>query len=458
MKKLIAVVVAMMMAFSCTFALAEEAAQAQTSLIPSFSAVANIQVNEEAVTNLLAAYGADEATAAYIKTFLPLFSDLSEEFVFADNGVQYDLKMKDQNVFSLVAELKENGIELATDLLPSYVLTLQYETITKLMEQFSSQFGESMKELDMELVMKAAENIVNYAMELVPVYQSAVTFGEPVKGEYAGLIEGVVFNTEIPLTVDVKAIITAVKGFVDKLIADESIKAALESVTAMIPGANIDLSQLTMEDVPEEYIPEVSGLVYTITDDEGNQTAPNTFVIVNAVGKNDDSGNTTTYVYVAENSVDVTVEVPAQQLSFECYVETLEDGFTVNYAISAPGLDMEIACAVTTGEEGIGLAVALYMNDIEQPVLTATIGFAMGGERTKTVADSGKPMLGLDGLLAEEPSMEVAGALMLDLMTGVSTVVGNIKAVEPVAGAVLEELVNQVMSLFVSTAEEMPAA
>ena len=42
----------------------------------------------------------------------------------------------------------------------------------------------------------------------------------------------------------------------------------------------------------EEVVPEVAGLVYVITDDEGNQTAPNTYVKVSADVKEHPEGNT----------------------------------------------------------------------------------------------------------------------------------------------------------------------
>lgn len=446
------------MAFSCVSALAEQAAQPEASLVPSFTVNANVQVNEEAVASLLGAAGMDEETMAMVKMLLPLLSDMGELLVFADNGVQYDLSIKGKEVLSLVAEMNESGIALSTDLVPSYVLTFQFETISKLMEQVFAQAEENMKAMDMEKIMKAAESISQYAMELASEFMAALTFGDPVKGEYADLIEGVVFNTEIPLTVDVNAMLASIKSFTEKMAADESFKAAAESIASMIPNAELDFSQLVMEDVPEEYIPEVTGLVYVITDDEGNQTAADTYVIVNSVGKNDDSGNTNTYVYVAEKSVDVMFEIPAQEMSFECYVETLDNGFTLNYAISAPGTDMEIACAVTYDDVGVAVAASLYINDIEEPVLTSTIDFVMAGERTKTIAKAQKAELALDGLLDEEKSMEVIGTLMMDLMTGLNTVVGNIKTAEPVAGAVLEEIVNQFLMMFMGGAEEAPAA
>ncbi|MBQ7657087.1 MAG: hypothetical protein IJS41_11355, partial [Clostridia bacterium] len=268
MKKLIAVLLAMVMAFSCTFALAEEPAQSLPGFeLPAFTTTFQMELDEEAALSLLTAAGLPEEYAGIAKTLLPLLNGMGEQVVFANNGLQYDLKIKDQDVFSLVAEATEGGFALSTDLLPSYVLTIKQETLAKLFKQAMEQFQTGIGQLDMEKIMEAAGSIFNYAMEMGEVMQNSVAFGEPVKGEYP-LVDGVVFNTEKTLTVDVNAIMEAVKTFAAKVTADETIKSALESVASMIPGAEFDPAALALEDVPAEQLPEVTGLVYTITDDE----------------------------------------------------------------------------------------------------------------------------------------------------------------------------------------------
>ena len=345
MKKLIALLVAMMMAFTCVSALAETAEE-QPGLpfdlaIPNLTLTYSLELDEEQAAALLATAQLPEESAGMAKMLLPLLNGLGEQLIFADNGVQYDLSVKGQEILSLVAEATETGFALSTNLLPSYLLTIQTATIQKLVEEFMKQAEEASGKLDMELIEKAAEKIAGYAMETFGAFQSLVVFGEPVKGEYADLIEGVVFNTEKTLTVDVAGMIEAVKQFATKALSDEDVKAAIDSIVTMIPGASFDPAQILGSlDAPAEYIPDVAGLVYTITDDEGNQTAVDTFVIVNAMGKESDEGDTTTYVYVAENALDISVEIPAQNVSFEIYGELVENGLVATIAVSAEGMDI----------------------------------------------------------------------------------------------------------------------
>ena len=187
------------------------------------------------------------------------------------------------------------------------------------------------------------------------------------------------------------------------------------------------------------------------------KTAPNTFVVVNAVGKEDQTGNTNTYVYVAEASVNVTVEVPAQEVSVQFYGEMAETGMLVNIALSVPGFDGELALAFTTTETGVNLDCALYINDAEAPILVSSNTFSMTGERTKTTADGEKTELALEGLMNEETSSDTISALLGDLMNGIGSVVGNISAVLPEQGAMLQQMAGGLMSMFMGGGQAVEA-
>ncbi len=456
MKKLIALLVAMMMVFSCASVLAEETAISID--VPNFTLTSEVTVDEEQVIALLPVLGLPEENVGMVQAFLPMLNGLSETLIFADMGLQYDLLLKGQEILSLVAEANENGLALVSNLVPSYKLTIQAETIQKLVNQLTEQLQGNAGQLDMELLQQAAEKLSGYAMEMANTVVGLVTFGEPVKGEYADLIEGVVFNTEMSLTVDVKGMVDAVQQYVTKVMADETILAAIQSIASSIPGASFDPSTVSVEEVPAEQLPDVTGKVYTITDDEGNQTAPNTFVVVNAVGKEDQTGNTNTYVYVAEASVNVTVEVPAQEVSVQFYGEMAETGMLVNIALSVPGFDGELALAFTTTETGVNLDCALYINDAEAPILVSSNTFSMTGERTKTTADGEKTELALEGLMSEETSSDTISALLGDLMmNGLGNVIGNISAVLPEQGAMLQQMAGGLMSMFMGGGQAVEA-
>ena len=232
MKKLIAVLMAMLMVFSCVPALGEETGISIN--VPSFTLTSEVTIDEEQVMALLPALGMPEETVGMVQTFLPMLNGLKETLIFADMGLQYDLQMKGQNILSVVGEANETGLALSTNLVPSYKLTIQAETIQKLVNQLTEQLQGNASQLDMELIQQAAEKLSGYVMELVPVFQSVITFGEPVKGEYADLIEGVVFNTEMSMTVDVKGMADALQQFVPGTCID--LGHAVDDLFQFVPG------------------------------------------------------------------------------------------------------------------------------------------------------------------------------------------------------------------------------
>ena len=126
MKKLIALLVAMMMAFSCVSVLAEETAISIN--VPNFTLTSEVTVNEEQVMALLPVLGLPEENVGMVQAFLPMLNGLSETIIFADMGLQYDLLLKGQEILSLVAEANEKGFALASNLVPSYKLTIQAGT------------------------------------------------------------------------------------------------------------------------------------------------------------------------------------------------------------------------------------------------------------------------------------------------------------------------------------------
>lgn len=468
MKKLFALLIALMMAFSCVSALAEEPTESQLPSIqlPNFTVAYDVNIDEEQMMNLITSAAGQnnalpEESVGVIQLLVSLLNGLGEKIVFADNGIQYDLSIKGQDALFLVAEMTETGFAVASNLVPSYVLTLQQATIQKLIEQAMSQFQNAGGKLDKEQIQKAAEKLMGYAMETVGSFQSLVTFGEPVKGTYNDVINGVEFNTEIPLSVDVNGMIEASKQLIGKALADEDIKAAIDSITAMIPGASFDPAEILsqMENASSEAVPTVTGKVYAITDDEGKQAAPDTYVIVNAEVEGQPEGNTTTRVYVAENALNITVDVPAQNVSLQIYGYMLDNGVTGNIAVSAQGTDIEIVGAVTTTEDG-GLNVdeAVFVNEAELPLMTCNVQLSMGGERTRKAFDGEKTELPIEGLMDAENSANVSGALLMDVITnGLSDIVNNIKTAAPEQGAMLEQIVGGLVSSMMGGAVEAPA-
>ena len=96
MKKILALLLALVMALGCVGAVAEETASENTIALPSFTVAFESTLNTDAVAALLPMAGIDEATLAQVQPILALLANTNGQLVFADNGVQFDLGLKDR--------------------------------------------------------------------------------------------------------------------------------------------------------------------------------------------------------------------------------------------------------------------------------------------------------------------------------------------------------------------------
>ena len=147
MKKIIALLLALVMALGCVGAFAEEASQ------PAFTMAFESKVNVEAISQLLPMLGVDESAAAALQAILPLLAETTGQIVIADNGAQFDLGLKGQTVLTVAGEMTESGLALASDILPSYVITMAKETVEQMLQQFTAQSEEAAPNVDMNAVV-----------------------------------------------------------------------------------------------------------------------------------------------------------------------------------------------------------------------------------------------------------------------------------------------------------------
>ena len=116
MKKMLALLLALMLALTCTMALAE------TTGIPPILGItvqSENDVDREVLKNALTQMGVDENTLSLIDSVAAVISESAEKVVVAPNGFQYEELLKGTSIFSLVSEFTENGV-LTLDFVVAY--------------------------------------------------------------------------------------------------------------------------------------------------------------------------------------------------------------------------------------------------------------------------------------------------------------------------------------------------
>ena len=423
MKKILALLMALIMALGCVGAFAEETQSNEITFeIPAFTVAFESTVNTEALAALLPMFGVDEATVGMAQAILPLLAEMNGQLVFADNGAQFDLGLKGQNVLTIAGEKNEGTIAVASDILPSFVLTLSTETIKQLFEQFTAQSQEALAGVDMEALIA---NMTGYAMQFAGVCSQAVTFGDPEMGEFVFEDLEKTFNCRMPINIDMEAIKAGLETLIQQIKSDETIGSLISTMGTM--GMPVDMS----ED-PEIVVPqEVTAYTYANVDEEGNQVDDTTLVTVETVTTVEEVTVTVDVTVLVEgSSVSVAVEMPEQDIAITVYVEPADDGVGISFYFEGMGVTAGEVLAISMGET-LQLYSETYLMDMENPICTELVTFAQGGERTFTVLDENKTVFSVEQLMSDTTG-EAVQALLADVMNnGLGNLIAKVSQIMP---------------------------
>ena len=422
MKRIIALLLALVMALGCVGTFAEEASQ------PAFTMAFESKVNVEAISQLLPMLGVDESAAAALQAILPLLAETNGQIVIADNGAQFDLGLKGQTVLTVAGEMTESGIALASDILPSYVITMAKETVEQMLQQFTAQSEEAAPNMDMNAVV---ESLTGYFMQFASAVTTAVSNGEPEVGEFVFEDLDLTFNCRMPIEIDMEAIKAAALTLVEQLKNDESFASLISALGSK--GISVDITEN-----PEIVVPEVTVYAYTNVDEEGNNIGEVNMVTVEVASE----GQTVNVTVLMEGqNVIVYVEMPEQNISVTVRVEPNDSGIFVSFVMNAAGVQAAETLTVTMGE-AIQLYSETYLSDMENPIATDLVTLARSGERDFTVLDENKAEITVEQLMADTEG-ETIGTLLGDVMSnGLGALLTKVSEIMPDEVAALMTLLS----------------
>ena len=443
MKKILAMLLALMMALSCALAAAEEAA---APAIPSFTLECETEINEEALMKLLPKIGIDESQLPIVQNLLPILANLSEKLVIADNGAQLDLMLKGTPVATLAAKANDTGLEAVTNLLPSYKITLQKETLENLLQNMGLNNGE-VPSFDAEALSAEIMGIVAKYSEM---FVSTITPGTPEQGAFE--YDGCEFNTKVPFDVDTRALLTAVMNMIKEIMSNEAMQNAL----AAVPNANLDLSKIDeaiakLESASDDEIPDVAVTQYFNADENGETTDSLQWSNVIVDSKSEDTGIVDTNVLTDGTVVKVNVNIEKQDVNVTVYVNPEDMGELLQLDVEAKGEYFGLDVSVAQEEDVTSIGLYVYVEDRESALLAEIITFYKGGELTASFDEEGKTVLAIEDALQDQEGT-VLNALLTDLQTnGLMAVIGNAMQVMP-------QEINGLMTMFMGGAQqEVPA-
>lgn len=249
MKKLFALMLALVMMVTASFALAD-----------TFEL--SFKVNTEEAGKVLPSMGIPAEQVAQFQPIFNLLNALSLKVTTAAQGAQLDLNVGDKTALTIGGGPVGNDIVIGASLIPNYLLKITEEDVQNLMGQLSQSMpglgGEG--GFNPEKLAGIAEKYMGYVAQVIPTFQTALTPGEAQTGSWS--FEGYTFDTMTPINVDTKAIGEAVSKLMDDLMNDEEIVGLFSAF-----GGSFNPQEVlagVKDAMSEEHMPDVTVEVYNI--------------------------------------------------------------------------------------------------------------------------------------------------------------------------------------------------
>ena len=472
MKKILALVLALMLALSCTGVLAEAIridtpVETETKELPEvdlgsgmLTATAALRLDEATVTALIsmAAGSLPEEVSTILPAVFSFINNLSIQAGIFQNGAQVDVLLKDTSVAALGFAATNDGLVAGSDLIPNYLVTVSNETIQQLMEmvsQMTNQTSELFNGIDTEALTNA---VMPHIAAAIAEFQGKI--GEPEAGEFE--FEGATFTTRIPVNMTSKELVALVLNTLKDILSEEAVAEFVETVQAAVNmrlgdsnPINLNLDEILasleqaaadIENTPDENQPDLTLALYQ--GEAGNVYIVAEMIDKTGTGITAKGGMVNGSLYLRANVLD--------DLTVDAVIEPAETGVKYDAQINFQGTAIALTGEVVSNENGVSfnaefniqgmyialtgdvslagmpsLDVALYFMNPASPLLSLSVVTAPGAEATVDLNPEGKTLVDVMELISGMESPALQG-IMEDLTNnGLNGALNKVMTVMP---------------------------
>lgn len=413
MKKLFALILALMMALTGLSAFAD-------------SVYTQVKIDTDVATGLMTSFGVPEDQMGMVEPILALINALGVNVINADGATQVNLDLNGSDALSLAFASNAEGVTVASTLFPNYILTMSSETMGQMMEQFAANVPGAGGEGGASLTDMAAmgEIFGGYYQRWMEACASAGKPGDPVPGDYE--FEGYTFDTMVPVTVDIPAIADATRSIMDEMMADP---AAMSAIKGMAQG----MAQNSGEEFDEEnfeanfkagfdewlsHFPEETTAEFYCNGEESQPfylTGESTL---------EDGNITYDMLFVDETNMDMGFTMSGEN--------TIEAGFSMEGAAMSIYFSMdETYFGLAFNTDGDQLLIDLYFMNAEKPLLSVSATHSEDGALTLSLDAAGKTALSVEEIMADQSGEAVQGLLGDVMGNGLGTLMGTLSSEVP---------------------------
>lgn len=450
MKKMLAILLTLVMALSCTAALAETAETTPGLSFAGLTVQSEYDVDMDVLHNVLNQMGVGEGMLPVFDTIASIVNEAGEKLVVAQDGIQYELLLKDTALVNIVAQISENGLNVVSNLVPGFALSASPEELTTMLSNITSK-SDALAGIDMAALQAA---IAGYSQNFATACTQAITAGQPEMGEFeAG---DYTFNVKIPMNVDVAALAEAIKALFTDLSNDENVKAAIEALGSA--GVNLDLSApAESESLDPANFPTVEVNVYATINEQGQQEGATDVTFSVTPPAESEATGVTGHVLVDGRNVTVHVEDTANASTCDFAIQPRDTGMSCRFDIETNGMYVGLAGVYEQGDTSV-VDGYVYVIDDQNPLFTSHSTLTNSGELTLSADTEGKTVLGVSELSNPEALQEKASGLAMDVMGGLFGLLSTAAEVMPDEVGAIQSMIFGGLGGAEAPAEEVPAA
>ena len=277
MKKLLAVLLALVLALSCTLAMAETTEAAETADAQPFTGLtieSEYDVDRDTLKDALTKMGTNEAVITIIDTIAAIVDQTGEKVVIANEGFQAEVLMKGNSLLNLVGLANGKSMTFGSNLIPNYTLDISFE---ELGDMIAGALKQAVKKAEKKaeedptqyLDMASLSQVVTEYFNdyILTISTEAIIPGTPEQGEFEQ--DGTTYNTRFPMDISLPVILDATKEFIFNLQNDETVQTAL--LTLALSGVNVNIEDTSeLDEIDPAILPVVKAETYMTLDDNGN--------------------------------------------------------------------------------------------------------------------------------------------------------------------------------------------
>lgn len=264
MKRIVALLLALVMALSATVALAEPAQAPKDGLLLA----STVNIDRDKATQLMDELKLDGNTRKLVDSALAVVNAASDRLVIAENGIRYEVFLNEAEVLSFTFGKNDEGVVILSNLIPGYRLVVSNDIVDVVtgVHDIVSEIKRAIRTEKKAEAFKAREAMAPYIADFIIDLLSAMRIGEEEKGDFV-LQSGKSYNTCMKIGFDRQGVADAMNNTLGKIMQDSLILTVL--VNVLVTNEDLANSALVAENLPV-----IDFALYANLDDQGEALSP----------------------------------------------------------------------------------------------------------------------------------------------------------------------------------------